>query len=317
MTLRRISVVTLGLAFFVAAPGCAPKPDAAAAATPVPAEEKRPAETSPVGFSYPPPVQGRHAEANTGNFDLVDGLAYTAKGGEGTVVYATSKSIASPVLASSPCPMTDARALTSLRDAGYVEVTLDEKGKSKYFVEGTAFGGTGREEDVADGRYWKSSLVVESGVAKGEVRHASNGFFEFTLPVLAPRVTEVSESDRIGGKRSDPLGITPAEGQVVAAYQRIRAAALKKDLAAVLAAQGFDPKQIEAIRGLPGIDADFAVYADRFLEPGTTGEFQSAPGYGAITGEGVNSKGEKFTNFYWFTPCRERLVLTNIYENAQ
>ena len=94
-------------------------------------------------------------------------------------------------------------------------------------------------------------------------------------------------------------------------------AALKRDLRGLLGAQGFTPKQIEAIRALPGIDADFAVYADRFLKPGTTSEFQGYPGYGAIAGTGTNSKNEKFINFYWFTPCEGRLVLTNIYENPQ
>ena len=59
------------------------------------------------------------------------------------------------------------------------------------------------------------------------------------------------------------------------------------------------------------------MYADRFLKPGKTGEMQTYPGYGAVTGEGVNSKGAKFINFYWFTPCEGRLVLTNIYENPQ
>ena len=137
------------------------------------------------------------------------------------------------------------------------------------------------------------------------------------VAVLMPRVTEVSESDKVGGKRSDPAGVTPAEGQVVAAYKKVRAAALKRDLKGVLAAQGFDEKEIAAIRALPGIDADLAVYADRFLKPGTTGEIQTYPGYGAVTGEGVNSKKAKFINFYWFTPCEGRLVLTNIYENPQ
>ena len=44
---------------------------------------------------------------------------------------------------------------------------------------------------------------------------------------------------------------------------------------------------------------------------------QTYPGYGAVAGEGVNSKGAKFINFYWFTPCEGRLVLTNIFENEQ
>lgn len=310
----------LTLSALVVLSACGPKPDAGKASAPVTATAPAPTETQPAKAAavtpYPPPVKGRHEEANTGNFDLVDGIAWTAKGGAGTVVYVVSKPIASPALASSPCPMTEARALTTLRDAGWVEVTLDAKGKSKYFSQGTAFGGTGREEDVG-GRYWKSSLTLAGGNAKGEVRHASDGAFEFDLPVLSPRVTEVSESDKIGGKRSDPLGVTPTEQQVVGAYRAIRTAAMKKDLAGVLSAQGFDAKQIASIRALPGIDADFAAFADRFLEPGTTGEFQSDPGYGGITAEGTNSKGEKFTNFYVFTPCQGRLVLTTIYQNAQ
>jgi hypothetical protein len=103
----------------------------------------------------------------------------------------------------------------------------------------------------------------------------------------------------------------------VAAYKKVRAAALKRDLKGLLAAQGFNEKEIAAIRALPGIDADLAVYSDRFLQPGKTGEIQTYPGYGGGHGRGVNSKKAKFINFYWFTPCEGRLVLTNIYENPQ
>ena len=297
---------------------CGPKAGPGTAAAPPAAAQTRPPTPAPTPAPTPQPgLRGKHHEVNTGNFDLVDGIAWTAKDGAGTVVYATSKPIASAALAGSPCPMTEARALTSIRNAGWVEITLDAKGKSKYYSAGTAFGGTGREEDVADGHYWKSSLALDSGRASGQVAHLDKGGFEFTLEVLAPRITEISETDKVGGKRSDPEGITPTEGQVVAAYKKIRAAALKKDLKAVLAAQGFSQKQIDAIRALPGIDADLSGYADRFLKPGTTGEFQGYPGYGAITGEGVNSKKQKFINFYWFSPCEGRLVLTNIYENEQ
>ena len=52
-------------------------------------------------------------------------------------------------------------------------------------------------------------------------------------------------------------------------------------------------------------------------EPGTTGEFQNDPGWGAIVGTGANSRGAKFLNFYHFSPCRDRLVLVDIDENAQ
>jgi hypothetical protein len=313
MSVRRTALVLAAPVLLLAS--CTPKPGAGTAATPPPAA--RAPEPAPTPVPTPQPgVRGRHDEANSGTFDLVDGIAYTTRDGAGTVVYATSKSIASAALAGSPCPMTEARALTSIRDAGWVEITLDAKGKSKYYSAGTAFGGTGREEDVG-GRYWDSTLVLSDGRAAGGVRHTDKGGFEFNLEVLSPRVTEVSESDKVGGKRSDPAGITPTDGQVVAAYKKVRAAALKRDLKGVLAAQGFDEKQITAIRALAGIDADFAVYADRFLKPGTTGEIQTYPGYGAVTGEGVNSKNAKFINFYWFTPCEGRLVLTNIYENPQ
>ena len=314
----RWTVPALAISLLLLA-SCAPKPGPGTAASPPPPSPRAQTPTpAPTPRPTPQPgLRGRHHEANTGNFELVDGIAYTASDGSGTVVYATSKPIASAVLAGSPCPMTEARALTSIRNAGWVEVTLDARGKSKYYSAGTAFGGTGREQDVADGHYWKSNLAVASGRASGQVEHVDKGGFEFNLEVLAPRVTEVSESDKIGDKRSDPKGITPTEGQVVAAYKKVRAAALKKDLKGVLAAQGFNQKQIDAIRALPGIDADLAAYADRFLKPGTTGEFQGYPGYGAITGEGVNSRKQKFLNFYWFTPCEGRLVLTNIYENEQ
>jgi hypothetical protein len=297
--------------------GCGSQPAPGPAGTSAPPAVRAQEPAPPPAPTPQPGLRGQHHEVNSGNFDLVDGIAYTAKDGSGTVVYAVSKPIASATLAGSPCPMTEARSLTSLRNAGWVEVTLDASGKSKYYSAGTAFGGTGREEDVADGRYWTSTLALDSGRAAGRVEHVDKGGFEFNAEVLSPRVTEVSESDKVGGKRSDPEGVTPTEGQIVAAYKKVRAAALKKDLRALLAAQGFDEKQIAAIRGLEGIDADLAVYADRFLKPGTTGEFQGYPGYGAVTGEGVNSKKKKFINVYWFTPCEGRLVLTNIYENEQ
>jgi len=44
---------------------------------------------------------------------------------------------------------------------------------------------------------------------------------------------------------------------VTAAYVALRDAALRKDLKATLSALGFDARQIAAIRGMDGIDADF------------------------------------------------------------
>jgi hypothetical protein len=312
----RAGILALPVVLSISA-GCGSQPGPGAAGAPTPPAARAPEATPTPAPTPQPGLRGQHHEVNSGNFDLVDGIAYTAKDGAGTVVYATSKPIASAALAGSPCPMTEARALTTLRNAGWVEITLDARGKSKYYSAGTAFGGTGREEDVADGYFWSSTLAAADGRAAGQAEHRDKGGFEFNLEVLSPRVTEVSESDKIGGKRSDPQGVTPTEGQVVAAYKRVRAAALKKDLKAILEAQGFTAKQITAIRALEGIDADLAVYADRFLKPGKTGETQTYPGYGALMGEGANSKKAKFNNFYWFTPCEGRLVLTNIYENPQ
>jgi hypothetical protein len=68
---------------------------------------------------------------------------------------------------------------------------------------------------------------------------------------------------------------------------------LKKNLKGLLAAQGFDAKQIAAIRGLEGIDADFIVYADRFLVPSAPDEVSVKPGTGYGRTEGSNSKGQK------------------------
>jgi HEAT repeat protein len=261
-------------------------------------------------------VKGHFGDVNVGSFDLVDGVAWLAGGGAGTVVYVVSKPIASGALARSPCPMTSARALTSLRDAGYVEVTLDAAGDPRYFAGGTPFGGTGREDGVS-GRYWSTKPRQDGGRMAGGVQHREHGGFEFDLPVLSPKVPEVSEGDRSNGRRGDPSAAVPAEPAVTAAYRAVREAALKKDLSGLLAAQGFDPQQIAAIRGLDGIDADLAVFADRFLKPGAPDEFQNGAGYGAVSGSGANSKGKKFINFYWFAPCLQNLVLTGISENPQ
>ena len=89
-------------------------------------------------YTYPAPVKGHYKEINIGEFDLVDGIAYPASGGGGTVVYATNKPIASPMLTDSACPMTQARVLTELRNGRFVEVTLDAAGRSKYFAAGNA-----------------------------------------------------------------------------------------------------------------------------------------------------------------------------------
>ncbi|MEP6769267.1 MAG: HEAT repeat domain-containing protein [Acidobacteriota bacterium] len=270
----------------------------------------------PAAGGAPAAVKGRFEEINTGAFDLVDGIAYPASGGAGTVVYAANKPIASAALADSPCPMTHARSIASLRDAGYVEVTLDSAGKSKYFGYGLAFGGSGREDEVG-GHYWSSALKLSAGRATGNVDHKDHGGFEFDLPLSTPRVREVSEADTSNGRRADPSAPPLTEAPVTAAYRAVREAALRKDLNTLLAAQGFDGKQIAAISKLDGIGADLERYSNRFLKPGAPTEFQNGPGYGAVAGAGTNAKGEKFINYYWFTSCRGKLVLFSISENPQ
>jgi len=291
-------------------------PSSAAEAAP---EAKRDEPPAPPGERHvldpiPTPVRGHFSEINTGEFDLVDGVAYTAPTGE-TVVYVTSKTIASASFAaSSPCPMTHARFMTALREAGWNEVALDKDGHSAYFAEGMAFDGSGRETDVG-GRYWKSWIEVSNGTAMGRVRHREHGEFEFALPLAKPAIAQVSMSEASGGHRATAGAPTPKETAVAAAYRTARTAAMKKDLDGLLRAQGFDAKQIAAIRALDHVQADLGRFADRFLKPGAAGEFSSGAGWASIRADGTNSKGKKFVNYYWFTPCGEKLVLTQVSEN--
>jgi hypothetical protein len=122
---------------------------------------------------------------------------------------------------------------------------------------------------------------------------------------------------RSQGVRSDSTAPKPTEQAVTAAYRAVHDAALKKNLKQLLAAQGFDAKQIAAIRGLDGIDADLTVYSDRFLTSGAPGDFTAKAGTDYVKVEGVNSKGKKFANYYHFAPCGDHLVLVSIAENPQ
>ena len=268
-------------------------------------------------YTYPPPVSGHYKEINLGEFDVVDGLAYPDPNGRGTVVYVTSKPIASPMIAGSACPMTQARALSQLRDASWLEVTLT-KGASKYFAAGKSFGGSSREEEVG-GRYWKSQLeAADPDRAEGQVVHRQHGSFRFDLPVSKPLVNEASQGDWVQGARWDNTAPKPTQQAIESAYRAVHDAVMKKDLKAFLTAQGFDPKQVEAIRGLDGIDADFSVYSDRFLVAAEPPEFSSRPGTGYVRIAGANAKGRKFANYYHFAPCRaDRLTLVFIAENPQ
>jgi len=244
-------------------------------------------------------------------------LAYTASSGGGTVVYVTSKPIASPILASSSAPMSEARAIAFLRDAGYLEVTLDASGKSSYVASGTQLGGKTRDEDVG-GRYWKiEAKKPAAGRAAAKVVHPSEGGFEFDLPIAKPKLAEVSEGDRAQGRRAAPGASAPEESRVLEVYRAMHEAARAKDLAALLAAQGFSKETTSAIRRLPGIEADFLVLADRFLAPGEPQEPTVYEGYGGVGASGVNSKGEKYSNYYEFAPCGDRLLLVGISEEQK
>jgi hypothetical protein len=314
MTASRPPIVAAFVLAFALA-GCG-KQEAATVDKPAAAAPRKVAEETVPRYTYPAPVKGHFKEINIGEFDLVDGIAYPAAGGEGTVVYVTSKPIASPMLTESACPMTQARVLTKLRNASYVEVTLDAAGRSKYFAAGKAFGGSSREQD-AGGRYWQSKLKLDAGRATGVVVHRQDGHFEFELPVSSPRGNQQSESDWGQSRRADPTLPRPSEQAVTAAYQAVHEAALKKDLKALLPALGFARVQANAIRGLDGIDADLAVYSDRFLTTGTPGDFTARPGTAYLRVEGTNAKGKKFANYYHFVPCGEHLVLASIAENPQ
>ena len=264
-------------------------------------------------YTYPAPVKGHIKEINIGEFDLVDGIAYPTMGGGGTVVYVTSKPIASPMFVDSACPFTQAQALSTLRNANFSEVTLDANGRSRYFAAGTPFSGSLTDLTA---RAWSSTLKMDAGRAAGNVLHRQYGRFEFDLPLSTPKVDEISHGDRQQKRRLAATTPKPTEEAVTATYVAIRDAALKKNFKAMLAALGFDAKQAAAIRGMDGIEADFMVFADRFLTPGTPSDPWNKPGSGQVRGEGVKSNGKKFTNDYYFDLCGDHLVLTYIVEQT-
>lgn len=276
--------------------------------------QKKPVEEKIPPYSYPAPVKGHIKEINIGEFDLVDGIAYPAA--SGTVVFVTAKPIASPVLVDSACPLIQARALAKLRSTGFSEVTLDAAGRSRYFFA-SASSGNSLADKTGGGRTWSSTLKADAGRASGGVHHRWYGHFEFDLPLSSPQVDELSYGDREQKRSLAANTPKPTEQSVKAAYEKLRDAALKKNLHAVLAALGFDAKQSAAIRGLDGIDADFAVFADRFLTPGTPGDPWTRPGAGQVRGEGIKqSAGKKYWNDYYFDLCGDKLVLTGITEQT-
>lgn len=277
------------------------------------------AEAKPEPYSYPAPVSGHYKETNTGDFDLVDGLAWGPTRAGETAVYVTDKPIASPILGNT-CPMAEARALSVLRNARWNEVDLDANGKSRYYGAGTQYGGTSRSEDVGSHDWKFARREVGEGRIAGKVTNKYYGSFEFDLPIRHPGVLEVSEIERMDGGLFKTDMPTPDAAAVIATFAKIRAAALAKDLKGWLAAQGFSAEQIAAIRGLAGIDADLEQHALHFLSPETpkgTEETEMHTGEGYVRGEGANSAGAKFINYYYLVPCGDRLLLGMIGENPQ
>jgi hypothetical protein len=289
------------------------QPSTGAAGKPAVQAAQKVVEEKVPPYSYPPPVKGHVKEINIGSFDLVDGVAYPSMGGSGTVVHVVSRPIASPMLADSACPLTQARALSILRNASFAEVTLDAAGRSKYFAAGTALGGSLTDQTRGA---WSGHLKLDGGHAAGAVAHRQYGKFEFDLPLSSPKVDEISNGDSDLKRKLPASTPKPTERAVAAAYIAVRDAALKKDFKDMLRALGFDAKQNAAIRGLDGIDADFAVFTDRFLTPGAPSDPWGKPGSGQVRAEGVKANGKKFTNDYYFDVCGDRLVLTYIVEQS-
>ena len=277
--------------------------------------EEEPALERASPAQAPASVKGRFEEINIGKFDLVDGIAWPTDGA-GTVVYVASKPIASSMLGSSACPATMARALVAVRDAGWVEVTLDAAGKSDYFGSGKPYGGSSREKEVG-GETWSATLQKAEGRAAGNVKHKERGGFEFDLPLLQP--------EGQGGQRERP-DAGPASGRVVPLAdgttddRRLRRGARRGDEEGLERPPpgtrlrrdtvSRDPRA-QRHRCRPG------ALRRRFLKPGPPGEIEARQGHGAVQGEGANSKGAKFINYYWFAPCQGKLVLYSVTENPQ
>lgn len=251
-----------------------------------------------------PGVKGTYKEVNTGNFDLVDGLAYASVSGMDTIIYVTSKPIASQALSESICGLARARSLVLLRNAGALSIEYDGDRQATYFEAGTPYGGSSiqmsnlRAVSISGGK-------EKRGRVAGTLKYKGRGKFDFDLPSTKHRVT----------KGQDIVERKVTKEELLATYAAVRRAAIAKDLPAMLAAQGFEAKQIAAIRALPGIDAELAALADRFFDPGTPEEPSFDGERAKVGSRGVNSKGKKFINYYEFTPCGNKLLLISIAEN--
>jgi hypothetical protein len=310
---RSVPLAFAAASLALALAACPSGEDGGSASDPGPVER-----TKIEPFSYPAPVSGHLSEADAGEFDLVDGIAYPARAGSTGIVFVSAKPIASPVLATSSCPATQARALKLLRDASYVEVTLAPDGRSPTFIYGSPYGGQGRGIDVGGGE-WRGKIATAGVRAAGSVTHRYYGEFEFDLPLARTQPTEVSEEDRMAAGYAAWGGDAPVptETEAMTAYGLTRRAVLDGNLAAYLELQGFDAGQVEKIRGLAGIEDDFRAHGDRFLDPGAPEAPTLESGFAAVGARGKNSKGEAFANYYEFTPCGGSLILTSIGLNPQ
>jgi hypothetical protein len=273
------------------------------------------AEAAPA-YTYPAPVSGHYEEVNLGSFDLVDGVAWERGGG--TVVQVTSEPIASPKLVGTACPTVLARSIAMLRDARWIEVTIDPDNRSSYYAAGSEYAGTSREQEVGGG-YWKIDVTArEAGRIAGGVDHRDHGSFRFDLPLVAAGPHENSAGERLAGAAyGEPGPATPPEAPAIAAYSELRAAAAAKDWPRFLTAHGYPPDLVRAIRGLPGIEEDLVAHAARFLAPGEPGETTAYTTTIGVRAEGTNPAGQAFVNFYQFAACGDGVVLVSIGENPQ
>jgi hypothetical protein len=208
------AVVIVGF-LLLAAAGCGDRDNTSDASSKAKGESaKKVVEEKIPPYAYAAPVKGHVKEVNIGEFDLVDGIAYAAQGGAGTVVYVASRPIASPLLVDSACPLAQARAMATLRKANYAEVTLDAKGKSRYFAAGTPSDGS--LTDLSP-RGWTSTLKSDAGKAAGNVVHRNYGRFEFDLPLAHPTADELSYGDRQKERKLAATTPKPTEQAVTAA----------------------------------------------------------------------------------------------------
>jgi hypothetical protein len=264
-------------------------------------------------------VSGHVEETNVGRFDLVDGLAYRKSEGGGTVIVATSKAIVAPAaLAQSPCPATYARALTLLRGASHVEVSVGGTGSP----EGIAIGAPDGSSAFAGGLELGLTLDVrnDTRIAGRVARRVSGSRYRsryeqiltFDLPVWTPGEAQMREIDFVDGIKGPDDAATPTEEAVRHAYSVVRTSAADRNLNAWLQAQGFDASQSAAIRAIPGIRKDFATLAEQFLTPGTPDQIWVRPGIAGVEAEGTNGKGEKYRTGYYFLTCRTQLVLVRV-----